>query len=193
MKRTLPIIVAALLVLSPSAGAQAKLGQGFGVNIQSCVVNDNGGKTNGINVVYSNLNASAATEVDFLVKYHKQRGVFADRGSFVGYDRCGLEILAPDDQRADQITALVEAGHGDKVCLSQDHMCCLASPKFPYPVPEGFEDVFEQMLPTVYDQMYERPHTFLFTDFWPRLESRGMDRKTFDSMMEDNPRRLFGG
>ncbi|HEU5481040.1 MAG TPA: hypothetical protein VFU90_14435 [Candidatus Tumulicola sp.] len=82
MKRTLPVIVAALLVLSLSAGARAKLGQGFGVNIQSCVVNNNGGKTNGINVVYSNLNASAATEVDFLVKYHKQRGVFADRGSF---------------------------------------------------------------------------------------------------------------
>lgn len=80
MKKTLLTVLSALLVLA--APAQAKLGQGFGVNIQSCVVNDNGGKTNGINIAYSNLNSSAATEVDFLVKYHKQRGVFADRGSF---------------------------------------------------------------------------------------------------------------
>jgi len=120
------------------------------------------------------------------------RGI-AERGSFVGYDRCGYELLAPDDQRADQVMALVEAGHTDKVCLSQDHMCCLASPKFPYPIPEGFEEMFNQMLPSIYDQMYKRPHTFLFTDFWPKLESRGMDRATFDSMLTDNPKRLFGG
>ena len=126
------------------------------------------------------------TDMDYV------RGL-AERGSFVGYDRCGLEILAPDDQRADQVMDLVAAGHADKVCLSQDHACCLTSPKFPYPVPDGLEEVFEQMKPTIYDQMYGRPHTFLFTDFWPRLEKRGMDRATFDSMLLDNPRRLFGG
>ena len=72
-------------------------------------------------------------------------------------------------------------------------MCCLASARFPYPIPPGMEDVFEQVLPTVYEQMYKRPHTFLFTDFWPRLEALGIDRSTFDSIMTDNPRRLFGG
>jgi predicted metal-dependent phosphotriesterase family hydrolase len=87
----------------------------------------------------------------------------------------------------------VEAGHADKVCLSQDHMCCMSSPKFPYPIPEGFEEAFTQMLPSIYDQMFQRPHTFLFTDFWPKLESRGMDRAMFDSLLTDNPKRLFGG
>lgn len=80
MTRTLLAIISVFIVLS--AIAQAKLGQGYGINIQSCVVNNDGGKTNGINVVYSNLNSQAATEVDFLVKYHKKKGVFADRGSF---------------------------------------------------------------------------------------------------------------
>ena len=41
--------------------------------------------------------------------------------------------------------------------------------------------------------MWRRPFTYLFTDFWPRLEALGIDRSTFDSIMTDNPRRLFGG
>ena len=87
-----------------------------------------------------------------------------------------------------------EIGHFlSRLCFSQDHMCCLASARFPYPVPDGMEEVFGQVVPTVYEQMYKRPHTFLFTDFWPRLEARGVDRATFDSIMLDNPRRLFGG
>ncbi|HEY1653820.1 MAG TPA: hypothetical protein VGF86_01765 [Candidatus Tumulicola sp.] len=80
MKRTLLTALSVFLLLS--CVAEAKITHRYGVNIQSCVVNNNGGKTNGINVVYSNLNSQAATEVDFLVKYHKQKGVFADRGSF---------------------------------------------------------------------------------------------------------------
>ena len=122
-----------------------------------------------------------------------QHIAIAERGSFVGFDRIGYEILAPDEQRANCIKAVIDAGHADRLCFSQDHMCCLASARFPYPIPPGMEDVFEQVLPTVYEQMYKRPHTFLFTDFWPRLEALGIDRSTFDSIMTDNPRRLFGG
>jgi phosphotriesterase-related protein len=174
--------------------AAAMAAAASGLTVISHCENSNGGDvqqeilaTHGANLSRSLIgHQGQSTDMDYI------RGI-AERGSFVGYDRCGYEILAPDDQRADQIMALVEAGHADKVCLSQDHMCCMASPKFPYPIPEGFEEVFDQMLPTVYDQMFQRPHTFLFTDFWPKLESRGMDRAMFDSMLTDNPRRLFGG
>jgi hypothetical protein len=76
------------------------------------------------------------------------------------------------------------------VCLSQDHGCCLRSPRFPYPVPE---ELLRELLPVALDQMYRRPHTYMFTDFWPKLESRGVDRATWTSMLVDNPRRLFGG
>ena len=115
------------------------------------------------------------------------------RGSFAGIDRVGLEILAPDDNRADFVKALVDSGLADSVCLSQDHMCCLCSPKFPYAVPRELSSVWDQVEPVVYDQMWARPHTFLFTDFWPRLEVRGVDRSIFDAMLTANPRRLFGG
>lgn len=117
----------------------------------------------------------------------------AERGSFVGVDRIGLEILAPDDHRVDLISGVLAAGHARRLCLSQDHMCCLRSTKFPYPVPEGAEEAVEQMLPVIYGQLYRRPHTYLFTDFWPRLEAVGMSRTEFDSILIDNPRRLFGG
>jgi phosphotriesterase-related protein len=116
----------------------------------------------------------------------------ARRGSFVGIDRIGL-FLAPEEHRVDCIEAIVDAGLAANLVLSQDHMCCLASPKFPYFVPEAAREAFEQMLPTIYDQMYRRPHTYLFTDFLPLLRERGIDDATIDSILTDNPRRFLGG
>jgi phosphotriesterase-related protein len=116
-----------------------------------------------------------------------------ERGSFVAVDRVGLEILAPDDHRVELIKAVIEAGSGDRLCLSQDHICSLRSPRFPFKIPEHLREVADQLLPLVLDQMYRRPHTFIFTDFLPKLEAAGVARATFDSILTDNPRRLFGG
>ncbi|MEO6835740.1 MAG: hypothetical protein ABI231_07540 [Candidatus Tumulicola sp.] len=83
MKRTLlALLLGAFVLLSPAA-AQAQIVSQLGIGIQSCVVNNNGsGLTNGINVVYYNTHASAATEVDFTVGYRGHRAVFTDRGTF---------------------------------------------------------------------------------------------------------------
>ena len=116
-----------------------------------------------------------------------------DRGSFVGVDRVGLEILSPDDHRVELIKGVLDAGHAGRLCLSQDHMCSLRSPRFPYRIPENLAAVAEQMIPFVLDQIHGRPHTFIFTDFWPKLEAAGVARATFDSILTDNPRTLFGG
>jgi phosphotriesterase-related protein len=116
-----------------------------------------------------------------------------DRGSFVAVDRIGLEILSPDDHRVELIKGVLEAGHADRLCLSQDHICSLTSPRFPFKIPEHLRSVADQLLPFALDQIYGRPHTFIFTDFLPRLEAAGVSRATFDSILTDNPRRLFGG
>lgn len=116
-----------------------------------------------------------------------------DRGSFVAVDRIGLEILSPDDHRVELIQGVLDSGHADRLCLSQDHICSLTSPRFPYKIPEHLKSVAEQLLPLVLDQIYRRPHTFIFTDFLPKLEAAGVPRATFDSILTDNPRRLFGG
>ncbi len=81
MQRLVLIGLIAAVSVIPCA-ASAKVVSAFGIAIQSCVVNSNNGATNGINVVYSNTHASAATEVDFLVRYHRARYVLIDRGTF---------------------------------------------------------------------------------------------------------------
>jgi hypothetical protein len=81
MQRSLPAVLAILCCALPLT-AQAKIVPAFGITIQSCVINSNGGSTNGVNVVYYNTHASPATEVDFLVRYHGHPYVLADRGTF---------------------------------------------------------------------------------------------------------------
>jgi phosphotriesterase-related protein len=116
-----------------------------------------------------------------------------DRGSFVGIDRVGLEILSPDDHRVELIKGVLEAGHTGRVCLSQDHICSFRSPRFPYKIPPELQGVAEQMIPFILQQIHGRPHSFIFTDFWPKLEAAGVARATFDSILSENPRTLFGG
>ena len=82
MKRTLLCLSIAAALLVPAA-AQAKNMSNYGVEIQSCVVNQNGsGQTNGINVVYTNTHPSAANEIDFIVGYRGHKYVMVDRGTF---------------------------------------------------------------------------------------------------------------
>jgi phosphotriesterase-related protein len=123
-----------------------------------------------------------------------QLNAIIGRGAFAGVDRIGFEVLAPEDARVGLIKGVVDAGHADRLCLSMDHACYPSSPRFPYAVAERLRQSFEQALrPAVEDQMWRRPHTYLFTDFIPRLESAGVERSTIDSILTDNPRRLFGG
>jgi hypothetical protein len=85
MRRSLLAGLACFVVLS-TAAAQANVVSNFGVNVQSCVVKENAGLTNGINVVYSNTHPSPATEVDFLVHYRGPHNfIFRDTGTFTQY------------------------------------------------------------------------------------------------------------
>jgi phosphotriesterase-related protein len=116
-----------------------------------------------------------------------------ERGSFAAVDRVGYEILAPEEHRVELIQGVIDAGHSDRLCLSQDHWCSMHSARLPFRVPKELEPHLDQALPFFYEQLYRRPHTYLFTDFWPKLEAVGIERATFDSILSDNPRRLFGG
>jgi len=80
MLRTVASFAVALTLLTAAALANVK--SSYGIAIESCVVNQNGGSTNGINVVYANNNKSPATEVEFLVNYNKTRYTLIDSGTF---------------------------------------------------------------------------------------------------------------
>jgi phosphotriesterase-related protein len=123
-----------------------------------------------------------------------QLNAIIERGAFAGVDRIGFEVLASENARIALITGVLEAGHADRLCLSMDHACYPSSPRFPYFVPEGIRESFEQtMRSAVEDQMWRRPYTYLFTDFIPKLEAAGVERSAIDSILTDNPRGLFGG
>jgi phosphotriesterase-related protein len=118
---------------------------------------------------------------------------FAERGSFVGVDRVGCEIICPDSQLAEHALNLINAGRHEQLCLSQDHWCYPRAPRFPYPQPNGPDDAFGVPLSVAVEQMWGRTHTYIFTSFCKRLKEMGVSEQTLDTIFIDNPRHLFGG
>lgn len=111
----------------------------------------------------------------------------AERGTFVGIDRVGLEILAPDTRRADHVATLIERGHIGKVCLSQDCVCTMSAPRFPFALPPGFT-----MTPGEF-MLSNKPLSYVVTDFADLLRERGVTEAQLDTIFRDNPRRLLTG
>jgi phosphotriesterase-related protein len=108
----------------------------------------------------------------------------ADRGSFIGIDRIGLTCFAPEEQRVNLVTKLLADGYGSSLCLSQDHSCSIRSAKL---MPEN-APVFD---PPLEVQMSLRPHSYIFTDFVPRLTEAGVADEMIESLFTVNPRRLL--
>jgi phosphotriesterase-related protein len=117
----------------------------------------------------------------------------AERGTFVGVDRIGLEILAPDERRADHVATLVREGFTDHVCLSQDHICALTAPRSSFWVPPEYRDAAATRREEIEWQVWKRPYTYILTDFVPRLRERGVTDADVETIFVDNPRRLLAG
>ena len=109
------------------------------------------------------------------------------RGTFVGVDRIGLEILAPDERRADHVAALVREGFTDHVCLSQDHIRGPTAPRSSSGaagVSRRGDDRQE-----IEWQVWKRPYTDILTDFVPRLLERAIVTDAdVETIFVDNPR-----
>jgi len=117
----------------------------------------------------------------------------AERGTFVGMDRIGLEILAPDVRRADHVAALVKEGFVRQVCLSQDHICALTAPRMSYWVPPERRVTDPERRAAIEWQVTNRPYTYVYTDFAAMLRERGVSAEDVETMFVDNPRRLLTG
>jgi phosphotriesterase-related protein len=113
----------------------------------------------------------------------------AERGTFVGVDRVGLTMLAPDETRADNVAALVREGFARHLCLSQDCVCNLTAPRMPFWTPKErrVADPVRSWLAAV------KPITYILTDFLPMLRERGVSEADIEVMLKDNPRRLLAG
>jgi len=118
--------------------------------------------------------------------YHRR---VVDGGSYIGFDRIGLLRYQPDEIRADNLVKLVRSGHRSRIMMSQDRHC-------------GWLGKFaRQISPAEQVQIdalrakgnWPPPYTYLFTDFVPMLRARGLTDTEIFSMLDDNPRRFFGG
>ena len=104
-----------------------------------------------------------------------QRSI-AERGAFVEFDMIGMDyfyadqqVQCPgDDEVARAILRLADAGHLDRVLLSQD--------------------VFIKMMLTRYGG---NGYAFVQRHFLPRLQRHGMDAALCAMLMTTNPRRVF--
>jgi phosphotriesterase-related protein len=117
----------------------------------------------------------------------------AERGTFVGIDRIGLEILAPDTRRADHVATLIREGFVERVCLSQDHICSMTAPRPSHWVPPEARSARAAQADSIRWQITDRPYTYVYTDFVPMLIERGVTAEEIESIFVDNPRRLLAG
>ena len=118
--------------------------------------------------------------------YHR---LVADGGSYIGFDRIGLERYQPDSLRADNLVKLVRDGFGPQVMMSQDRHCGWLGKMARQIGPEEQARIDGLKAEGKWPPAY----TYLFTDFVPMLRARGLSEADIFSMLDDNPRRFFAG
>lgn len=150
--------------------------------------------------VQQDIFESAGAELGRVLVGHQDEQVevalirkLAERGTFVGIDRIGLEILAPDERRADHVATLVREGFTSQICLSQDHICSMTAPRSPMWTPPEMRERRAAMAEAIAWQVTGRPYTYVWTDFAPMLRERGVTDADLETIFVDNPRRLLTG
>jgi phosphotriesterase-related protein len=102
--------------------------------------------------------------------YHMK---IATGGSYLGFDRFGLENMQPDDVRVTSLLKLIGAGMGGRVVVSHDTVWCWRGAPLP-PNP-----------------LWEPSH---FTRrIIPKLRTGGATEAQIEALLVDNPRRFFAG
>lgn len=102
----------------------------------------------------------------------------ADRGSFLGMDRFGVEFTITMEERVATIAEMVRRGYAGQLTLSHD--CCCWSDFFP--------DMADY-----HTAMPNHHYLHIHNDVLPALRAAGVSQADIDRMFVDNPRRLFAG
>ncbi len=105
----------------------------------------------------------------------------AARGAYVGFDRFGISLFQPDEVRVKNVLKLAAAGHLERVLMSHDSIMCWLGRPVPY------ANTFEAML----DMLPEWRSTHIFKKIVPMLREGGMSEREVETILVDNPRRLF--
>jgi phosphotriesterase-related protein len=101
-------------------------------------------------------------------------------GSYLGFDRFGLEMLQPDAVRINSLLALLAEGAASRIVVSHDSVWCWRGQ--PIPNTEAFAELLGQWTPSHF-----------FEHILPRLREGGATEEQIETMLVHNPRRLFAG
>jgi phosphotriesterase-related protein len=108
------------------------------------------------------------TDLDYLEE-------LISRGSYIGMDRFGLDVLLPFEERVDTVARMCERGHAGRMVLSHDAAC--------------FNDWLpEAALPVVVPNWH---YLHIHNDVIPALKERGVTGEQIETMLVANPRSIF--
>jgi phosphotriesterase-related protein len=108
------------------------------------------------------------TDIDYLEK-------LIARGSTIGMDRFGIDVLLPFEDRVNTVARMCERGHAAKMVLSHDAAC--------------FNDWLpEAALPVVLPNWH---YLHIHNDVIPALRARGVTDEQLHTMLVENPRKIF--
>lgn len=108
--------------------------------------------------------------------YHMR---IARGGSYLGFDRFGIELLFPDEKRIASLVALIRAGAGDRAVVSHDSVWCWRGEPIPAALLANAGDLFD---PTHFSR-----------NIVPKLREAGISEQEIDRLLVENPRRFFEG
>jgi phosphotriesterase-related protein len=109
--------------------------------------------------------------------YHMK---IVDGGSYLGFDRFGLDMLVPDEKRIAALLRVVEKGAASRVVVSHDSVWCWRGE----PIPNI--EFSASLAPNWHPLHFIR-------NIAPRLREGGATAEQVDMMLVENPRRFFAG
>ncbi|MAE95525.1 MAG: phosphotriesterase-related protein [Deltaproteobacteria bacterium] len=100
-------------------------------------------------------------------------------GSYLGFDRFGLEMLQPDSERIRALLALLRAGATGHVVVSHDSVWCWRGQPFP-------KEIYAQVA-----ELWNPSH--FFERVIPALQEGGASEEQIERLLVANPRAFFAG
>ena len=97
------------------------------------------------------------------------------RGSYIGMDRFGVDVLLPFEQRVSVVAEMCKRGHHDRMVLSHDTACHN----------DWLDDDTLAQLTPHWNFLH------ITNDVVPALSAKGVTDEQIKAMLVDNPRRIF--
>ena len=112
--------------------------------------------------------SNETTNLDYLER-------LIENGSYVGWDRCGLDVVVPLEDQLDTLAALCERGYADRLMLSHDKA--------------SFMDWFSNAeIETICPNWQ---YTYIHNGVLPGLRARGVTDEQIEQILVRNPRDFF--